>query len=652
VMILSRVFSSTACADVLDSKGTDFWLAFPMNYQYQELAVFVTGETGTTGTVSVPGLGWSSDFGVTPGFTTTVGLPNVELSASDSIENKGVHVTANDTVTVYGWNHADFSTDAYLSLPTEVLGTEYIILAYDNGGVITGTQFAVVGTENSTTVTIVPSITTDDHPAGAPYMITLDQGETYFLQNGVAGAEDLSGTVVTSDKPVAVFGSHRCANIPTGYHYCSHIVEQLPPIAVWGESFVTMPLATRSADTVRILGSVDGTMVTVNGSALTILNAGEFHEQTLSIPATITATAPVLVAQYSHGRDYDGVAADPFMMLIPPNEQFLTGYAVSTPGSGFTRNYINILAPDAAVGLITVDGTPVPAGSYTTIGSSGFSGVAYTVTLGTHNLDGPFPFGVSLYGFGNDDSYGYVGGVSSSAQTSLSLIKAVDDDTPNQGQVITYTIAITNGGGLATTNALISDTLPTGLTFVGPIALEPSGAGSIGTYPILAHGVTITAGESVTITFTAAVGSGQAGNTVITNTAFVTCTEVITPQTGSKAITVSDVTPPQIVATVPVSGATDVTILAPVIITFSEAISTASFTYTIVPDPGGWSEMWGNGDTVVTLSHTAFGGDTIHTITVTSAIDLADNLLSGIPYTWSFTTVRHSVYLPFVLRGF
>jgi hypothetical protein len=51
-----------------------------------------------------------------------------------------------------------------------------------------------------------------------------------------------------------------------------------------------------------------------------------------------------------------------------------------------------------------------------------------------------------------------------------------------------------------------------------------------------------------------------------------------------------DDTPPEVLSTLPISGAVDVALAAPVVITFSESIDTGTFTYTVAPDPGGWSD--------------------------------------------------------------
>ena len=408
---------SNAFAQAPDSKGRDFWLAFPGNHQGGSvLTLFITSEVATTGVVAIPGLGFSTNYAVTPGNITSVLLPTgAQLTQSNTIQNRGIHVTAQAEVTVYGLNRLQFTTDAFLALPTDILGTEYINLGYKNVNVINKTQFAIVGTVNGTIVTINPTVATDGHTAGVPYNITLNQGETYLLINTGVSPNDLSGSFITSTHPVGVFGGHGCANIPTGNTFaCDYLVEQLPPTTAWGKEFVTMPLATRrNGDTFRIMASVNNTQVQVNGVEVATLNRGQFHERIVNGPAQIIASQPILVAQYSNGTTFDNVTSDPFMMLIPPYEQFLGSYTVATPAIGFRVNFINVVAPTSAIGSIRHNGTIIPAASYVAIGSSGFSGAQLTVGLGTHNLTGGgLPFGTFVYGFDDADSYGYPGGQS------------------------------------------------------------------------------------------------------------------------------------------------------------------------------------------------------------------------------------------------
>ena len=59
---------------------------------------------------------------------------------------------------------------------------------------------------------------------------------------------------------------------------------------------------------------------------------------------------------------------------------------------------------------MTLDGAAIPAASFTAIGTSGFVGAQVEVGLGSHRVSSGSPFGVTVYGFDQDDSYGYGGG--------------------------------------------------------------------------------------------------------------------------------------------------------------------------------------------------------------------------------------------------
>lgn len=446
VLVLSTLVAAPAMAQQLDTKGTDFWLMFNGNLSGsgEIVNLFLTGDTAASGTVEIPGLAFSAPFSVTPGAVTTVTLPvAVRMDSSDTVENKGVHIRADEEVTVYGLNRRNATTDAFIGLPTDILGTDYINLGYGNVNVVNASQFGIVASQDNTTVTITPTVTTGARTAGIPYNITLNQGQTYQLRNTSAAPADLSGTIVQSDLPIGVFGSHQCANIPQGFVACDHLVEQLPPTTTWGTAFVTFPLATRvNGDTFRILASEDVTTVSINGVVVATLNRGEFHETVITGAAVINTDKPVLVAQYSNSSSFDGVTSDPFEVLVPPFEQFLPSYTITTPASGFVSNYVNVVAPNAAVGAITLDGVPIPAGDYTPIGASGFSGAAVPVSLGSHNLGGPLPFGLTSYGFDSFDSYGYPGGLGLAevAQlTELSLTPATDTNPINTEHCVTAT---------------------------------------------------------------------------------------------------------------------------------------------------------------------------------------------------------------------
>jgi RHS repeat-associated protein len=406
------------------SRGTDFWLMFPQNYidgfGLYDISLFITADEDTSGVVTVAR--GSFPFTVPAHGVAKVPLTFAEVDfESDTIVDKGIHVSSLKPVSVYGLNHRSFTSDAYLGLPTNALGTDYITLGYANGQNIQGSEFGIVASQDGTTVTITPSVTTGARTANVPYQISLNQRQVYMLTNLTPGkVNDLSRSIVTADKPIAVISGHLAATIPDNSLFADHLVEQLPSTDTWGKHFVTMPMASRLAgDTFRILASVDNTHVYVNGARIATLNRAEFFEKIFKEASYIVSDQPILVAQYSNGTillpgliSFDPTLGDPSMMLIPPYEQFLESYTfVTLDIFGFDNHHVNVVAPTTAIGSITLDGATIPVSSFVPISSSGFSGAQLSLSPGTHNLAGSQPFGAHVYGFGQDVGYAYPGGM-------------------------------------------------------------------------------------------------------------------------------------------------------------------------------------------------------------------------------------------------
>jgi hypothetical protein len=399
-------------ATAQNNTGREFWLAFPRNQTAPEsLTLVITGQANTTGTVEVPSATppLSMTFTVTQGVQTTVHLPlDLQLSttSNNAVESKGIHVTAGAPVTVHGMNDISNSRDGFLALPTAGLGTDYVTLGY------TGISFfAAVAAQDDTIITITPTAAVGPNPAGVPYGLVLKKGQTYQAVSG----GDLSGSTLTSNKPIAVFSGSACSQIPSTFDFCDHLVEQLPPTSAWGRRFFTMPLATRvGGDRFRFLASQDATTVQVNGVSTVLNNRGHFFEQILSAPSEISADKPILVAQYSHSKTFDNVSpSDAFMALVPALEHWRSSYRVITPSTaGTSVDFINVVAPAAALGSLRLDGTPIPGEAFTPIGSTGFYGAQRPVDPGPHTLTGSAFFAASVYGFVGDSAYGYPAGMS------------------------------------------------------------------------------------------------------------------------------------------------------------------------------------------------------------------------------------------------
>jgi hypothetical protein len=502
------------------NKGTDFWLMFMANDIFGGIALqpqfFISGNQPTTGLVTIPGLAFSQSFTVTPGQVTQVIVPPEALQyTSDFVENKGIHITAGAEVSVYGLSFYQFTTDGYLALPTPVLGTEYLIAAYTKTAY--GSEFGIVAPYDATTVTVTPKVSTNGRIAGQPYSFVLNQGRTYQLDAEETLPTDLTGTLITSDKPIAVFGGNRCADIPPGLLYCNHVVEQMPPTDTWGQDFVTVPLIGRhNGDFFRMLASNDNTNLTVNGAQVSTLNRGSFYETLLTKPAVIHSDKPILVAQYETSHTFDGpnyIGGDPSMVLVPPFQQFGGNYTISTPLSFFDTHYVNIVAPTAALASVQLDGTAVSPSSFFAIGSSDFSGAQLQIAAGTHRLTASAPFGITMYGLHVDDSYSYTGGLNLSApgpgttiqvfpktatqqpSTQACVIASVGDAFGNTPGGIQVSFAVT--GTNPTTGSVDTDTSGQArFCYTGTLAGQDTVVASIGT-----------TGDTATLTW-----SNNAGN--------------------------------------------------------------------------------------------------------------------------------------------
>ncbi len=438
--ILAALLLGLPLSAMSDSKGTEFIFAFQNNHPgTTDLLLYITSEQNTQGIVEVPGIGFSETFTVAAGAVTTLELPaEVKNLPANGQASLGIHVVADAEVTIYGMNLQQYTSDAFLALPIDALGVEYMATSYDGlaqfASLNLSSQIAIVSTADNTLVEIIPAADVGDRLAGESFTVTLDQFEVYQLSSNTA---DLTGTLVRSGSPVAVMSGHKCADVPslsrspTGGRigWCDHLVEMMPAVSTWGQSFSIIPLATRlSGSVVRVLARENGTRVSFNEAQGITLNAEEIYETINNEFLEISASAPVMVTQYSPGKALDGVPADPFMTLIPPNEQFLSSYTFTTPMSGFVSNFVNIIVPTTAISSLLLDGVPVNPGLFSVIGPSGFSGAQLPLSLGSHRVTADQPFGIYVYGFNNFDSYGYPGGMA-----TVELNPSGDSFAPNIG---------------------------------------------------------------------------------------------------------------------------------------------------------------------------------------------------------------------------
>ena len=415
---------------------------------------------------------------VAPGSLEILALPARNMS-TPGLHWAGYHIESTAPVVAYQFNPLEnvgvYSNDASLLLPVDTFAKEFIVMSrkqvQGRDAAFRGAFNVVAGSAN-TSVTITPTARTQAGGglpalnAGQSHTVALEPFQVLNIKTDI-DAGDLTGTVVTSTRPIGVFGGHEGA--PSAERCCvDHLEHQLYPVSTWGTSYIAARSQPRGVapDYWRVVAAEDGTTVTfspASAHAPVTLNRGKFIDFPATIDFVITADKPVMVGQLlaSSGeivnlppgsdcsRDsdcdpgytcdfFDGCLppecsaagstngcpaghvcacpqgscscqplGDPSLILVPPTSQYRDSYVFLSPNK-YAFDYINIVAPADAV--VTLDGQQVAADRFVAIGGA-WKVARLAVADGVHKVTATKAVGVVAYGFDDDVSYGYAAGL-------------------------------------------------------------------------------------------------------------------------------------------------------------------------------------------------------------------------------------------------
>jgi len=362
--------------------------------------------------------------------------------------DKGVWIHATDAITVYGMNNASGTADGFVALPGYDYQKQkcvyYAVSTYIYPSDALLSQVLLVGIKDSTELTITPTQTiqipsdlvTGNNSSvtvtsGESYTTTLDRFQTFLFSSTL----DLTGSKVVSNKPIAFFSGHECANVPVGVRYCDHLVEQLPPTITWGRQFfLASSLGKTAGEQYKLITSTGTTTVACYCYNMTGESVSETFMTTLrgagssygfyiaqNMFCSIQATSPVLLVQFAIGGAREPSSyGDPFMMMIPPVEQYRNNYTFVTQ-SGF-QNAITIIVASRALNSadVVLNGSSVTSATWTEIYCStqaddvcGY-GTRVSVNVGRNFIYHRSPtakIGTFVYGFLQGIGYGYPAGM-------------------------------------------------------------------------------------------------------------------------------------------------------------------------------------------------------------------------------------------------
>ena len=440
------------------TEGKEFWFGFMENRMFREeyrtIQITVTAKQATDFNITIGqpiSAIYNQTFSVLANSTRTIEIPwrMAEAFGSENIQEKGVHLTSDNPVSVFAINWDPNSTDITSIYPVETLGNDYFAMCYEpnidpnnpTSGNGRNSEFLIVATENQTLVKITPSKVTDQLvPKDSTFEIILNKGDVFQVQSEnnegtqSSGQGDLTGSRIAADKPIALFSGALSTTIPNSQCCWDHLFEQIPPVQSWGREYYTVPFKTRINDRFRILASKNNTTVQISGEMLLYLNEGEFYEFQALEAKQIFSDNPVLVAQFSQSHNVDstetGGNGDPFMMILNPLNRLVKTVIFQTYGTpnnftdstylGIQSNFVNILSPSNETINIRLNNQPVI--EFQPHAVAGWSYAQIDIPKGIHiieNIAGSDGFMAYVYGFGGYESYGFNAGYNFDLQLDL-----------------------------------------------------------------------------------------------------------------------------------------------------------------------------------------------------------------------------------------
>lgn len=318
--------------------------------------------------------------------------------------------------------------EASLLLPRQALADSHYASSYPSTW---GSWAVVVAVEEDTTISTA---------SGAAI---LDAFDSWTF---VPGSGNDAAFFVGSDKPVAVFAGTDCVLIPGDPWYaCDHLEEQVVPLASWGTSYVgarhppRVPEMNPEPEDVRwrIVAGVAGTTVQLQppqpgvGATIVLDEAGQAVEFASAESFVATGDRPFMLTQFMTGcynviaaTDYptdcsQGATGDPYMIQVPPIEQWMTELPFLTDTS-YPRDFAILMREAgttielACLGVVSDDHfTAIPGTNYE-VGHVELDDVTGEGDCGdgAHVVRADAPIGVMVAGIDSATSYGYPGGLS------------------------------------------------------------------------------------------------------------------------------------------------------------------------------------------------------------------------------------------------
>ncbi|KAG8570023.1 hypothetical protein GDO81_014651 [Engystomops pustulosus] len=365
-------------------------------------------EENTNVTIEVLGESFRRTLPVRTKTTVSMNVPeSTEIRGSVSFKNI-VYINATGPISVLSLNSRYRSAETSVVYPLSALGNKYYISTPKTGSSGSSKVVSIIASTKEARIEIKTKgsvqVNGQRHAANSTFTLTLPAFHGFQMLT----SDDMSGSEVTSNNPIAVFCGHTCAQKNT---QCNHVYEQILPVSSWGAKYLVPPLSfQQNPDLIYVIAA---SKTEVNYFFNTTqkketLESGQVLEiELLRIPLKIEASNQVQVTYFNTGGRGKLFQYNPFFITIKDVDSYCSSYFLY--GQRSIENYAIFIAETSSVADIRFDGRPLYRATWNEIPGTDFSYFEYYFgnSLTSHRVEHPTKrFGLQSVGIGSTFSYG------------------------------------------------------------------------------------------------------------------------------------------------------------------------------------------------------------------------------------------------------
>jgi gliding motility-associated-like protein len=423
-------------------------------------------------------------------------LGSIESPAANVAADNGLKITSTANITAYYELGAANSKEIFSLKGSKGIGTNFYTPFQDfwDNGITAPASFSsidIVATENGTTLLITPRTDVVGHVANVSYTVLLNAGQTYSARDvNTSAATTLSGSIVASDKPIAVT-TYSGGLSSAGCN--STMGDQITTADFGGTEFIIHKTSAQD-ERIYILAIENNTTVTIDdlSTTSTLINWGETYEYVLTDDYNYIQTSKPVYLWHASGSgcSLGGAQVPPLFCAGTYNSAFSRASSDSLGLFLYTRTGFE------GMFALNGNGALIPAGAFTNVpGTSGAFKMAlihYNTTdvpVGSYNevtnTGDVFGVGVLNGENGTGVGYAYVSEFASYPFVSAGLDDTVCANVPFALNGVVGGGSVTGfwgGTGFGTfqngSSALLNNYIPSTLdTIVSPINLILTSSG-------------------------------------------------------------------------------------------------------------------------------------------------------------------------------